>query len=143
MSPAWFNGSSANTLSCRIACRVVMTIMHILCDASTNFDFLSARHFRAARVLLSWSQSELADRAHVVRRTIVMLEKSDRRTQPRKAQAVLDVLLAAGIRFTCSADGEVSVIDATSKAATCSTPDMEAIGETVAVSTAEPTTSRI
>ena len=26
--------------------------MHILCDASTNFDFLSARHFRAARVLL-------------------------------------------------------------------------------------------
>ncbi|MFF8803134.1 MULTISPECIES: helix-turn-helix domain-containing protein [unclassified Methylobacterium] len=89
--------------------------MHFLCSASGKFDYLSARHFRAARALLAWSQSELADRAHVVRRTIVMLESGGRRTQPRNVQAVLDAYLAAGIRFSCNEEGDVSVIDATSR----------------------------
>lgn len=89
--------------------------MHILCSASGKFNYLSARHFRAARVLLAWSQSELAARAHVVRRTIVMLESGGRRTQPRNVQAVLDAYLAAGISFSCNEEGDVSVIDATAK----------------------------
>jgi DNA-binding XRE family transcriptional regulator len=85
--------------------------MHIRCEASENFDFLRARHFRAARVLLDWTQEELARRACVVRRTIVMLEAGTARTQTRKVQAVLAALGAAGIRFVCSGDGEVSLID--------------------------------
>jgi DNA-binding XRE family transcriptional regulator len=81
--------------------------------ASENFSYLSARHFRAARVLLSWSQGELAIRARVVRRTIVMLESGGRRTHPRNIRAVVEVFLAAGVRFALSSENEISIIDAT------------------------------
>ncbi len=46
-----------------------------------------------------------------MRRTVVMLEAGTARTQPRKVQAVLTALGAGGIRFACSGDGEVSLID--------------------------------
>jgi len=85
--------------------------MHIGFKSRENFDFLRARHFRAARVLLDWTQEELARKAHVVRRTVVMLEAGTARTQPRKMQAVLAALRAGGIRFVCSSDGEVGLID--------------------------------
>jgi DNA-binding XRE family transcriptional regulator len=85
--------------------------MHIGSKARENFDFLRARHFRAARVLLDWTQEELARKARVVRRTVVMLEAGTAHTQPRKVQAVLAALGAGGIRFACSGDGEVSLID--------------------------------
>lgn len=91
----------------------MMTIMHILCDVNSNFQYLRARHFRAARILLAWTQDELAGQAKVVRRTVVMLENGSNRTQARKVQAVLDAFLEAGIRFSRSEDGEVSVIDTT------------------------------
>lgn len=86
--------------------------MHIGFNASETFDFLSARHFRAARVLLDWTQDELARNARVVRRTIVMLEAGGCRTQSRNVRAVLAALQAGGIRFACNADGEISLIDA-------------------------------
>ena len=89
----------------------VLTIMHIGSNASENLSFLRARHFRAARVLLDWTQEELARRARVVRRTVVMIEAGAKRTQARKVQAVLAALGAGGIRFVCSGDGEVSLID--------------------------------
>ncbi|AYO83060.1 helix-turn-helix transcriptional regulator [Methylobacterium brachiatum] len=85
--------------------------MHIGSKSSESFDFLRARHFRAARVLLDWTQEELARKAHVVRRTVVMLEAGTARNHPRKMQAVLSALRAGGIRFVCSCDGEVSLID--------------------------------
>jgi DNA-binding XRE family transcriptional regulator len=89
--------------------------MHIGSNASENFDFLRARHFRAARVLLDWTQDELARKACVVRRTIVMLESGGCRTQPRKVEAVLTALGAAGIRFACNGDGEVSLVDGSAR----------------------------
>lgn len=85
--------------------------MHIGSNASEDLDFLRARHFRAARVLLDWTQEELARRACVVRRTVVMIEAGTARTQPRKVRAVLAALGAGGIRFARSCDGEVSLID--------------------------------
>lgn len=80
-------------------------------NASEKFDFLRARHFRAARVLLDWTQDELARKARVVRRTIAMLEAGVGRTQPRKVEAVLAALAAGGIRFARGSDGEVNLID--------------------------------
>lgn len=40
-----------------------------------------------------------------------MLESGGCRTQPRKVEAVLAAFGAGGIRFACSDDGEVSLID--------------------------------
>lgn len=91
--------------------------MNIGFNASDDFNFLRARHFRAARVLLDWTQEELARKACVVRRTIVMLETGGCRTQPRKVGAVLR---AAGISFVGRSNGEVSLTDA--NAATAETP---------------------
>ena len=95
----------------RTARLALTTIMHIGSNARENLEFLRARHFRAARVLLDWTQDELARKARVVRRTIVILESGGCRTQPRKVQAVLAALGAGGIRFSCSDEGEVSEID--------------------------------
>lgn len=94
----------------------MMTLMHIMCDVNRHSLNLEARHFRAARILLAWTQEELAGRAKVVRRTVVMLENGGCRTQSRKVQAVLDALSSAGVRFARSENGEVSVIDATEAA---------------------------
>lgn len=104
--------------------------MHIGSNASENLVFLRARHFRAARVLLDWTQDELARKAHVVRRTIVMLEAGGCRTHPRNVQAVLAALQAGGISFACGADGEVSLIDANTKADAVAAPIRRGAGRT-------------
>lgn len=88
--------------------------MHIGSNASENFNFLRARHFRAARALLDWTQDELARKACVVRRTIVMLESGGCQTQTRNVQAVLAALRAGGISFVHGLDGEVTLVDASS-----------------------------
>lgn len=85
--------------------------MHIAVNASEDLEFLSARHFRAARVLLDWTQDELARNARVVRRTIVMLESGDGRTRPRNVRAVLEALQAGGVSFARGDDGKVSLTD--------------------------------
>lgn len=104
---------SAQVKLCRIIDLVCRQYCTLVPDSSDNFTFLSARHFRAARVLLDWTQDELARNARVVRRTIVMLETGGCRTQPRNVRAVLAALQAGGVRFT-SVDGEVSLTDANS-----------------------------
>lgn len=110
--PAGLKGSVFGADQLRRMSRLTLkTLMHIGCKASDNLDFLRPRHFRAARVLLDWTQEELARNASVVRRTIVMLESGGCHTQPRKMQAVLAALRAGGISFVCSDDGEVSLID--------------------------------
>lgn len=85
--------------------------MHTAVNASEDLEFLSARHFRAARVLLDWTQDELARNARVVRRTIVMLESGDGRTRPRNVRAVLEALKAGGVSFARGDDGKVSLTD--------------------------------
>ncbi|MDH2312343.1 helix-turn-helix domain-containing protein [Methylobacterium brachiatum] len=113
--PAWLGQFTARNQTRRFATIILSIIMHIGSNASENFDFLRARHFRAARVLLDWTQEELARKACVVRRTVVMLEAGAARTQPRKVQAVLAALGAGGVRFVCSGDGEVSLIDGSAR----------------------------
>lgn len=91
-----------------------MTIMPIVRIASENFGILKARHVRAARALLDWTQEDLAKRASVVRRTIVSVETGSSRCRPCKIQAMLAAFKAAGIDFVFGPDGVVSLIDSTS-----------------------------
>jgi transcriptional regulator with XRE-family HTH domain len=58
---------------------------------------------RAARALLAWTQTDLADRSGTSKRSIVSLESED----PVSAdvlRAVLHALAAAGIEFRTEAD---------------------------------------
>lgn len=96
--------------------------MHIAVNTSEDLEFLSARHFRAARVLLDWTQDELARNAHVVRRTIVMLESGRGRTRPCNVRAVLEALQAGGVSFARGDDGKVSLRDEKSGAGEVQTP---------------------
>jgi len=62
-------------------------------------DMVNGRLIAAARTLLGWDQSELAQRASIRRHTLAALEGDVRRSQARVREAVLDVLIGAGIRF--------------------------------------------
>lgn len=96
----------------RVDCRSVsVALMRDASVETRDFAFLRPRHFRAARALLDWTQDDLATRAGVVRRTIVMLECGGCRTQRSKVEAVLAALGAGGIRFARAAEGEISLID--------------------------------
>jgi len=53
----------------------------------------------AARALLGWDQSALAERAGIRRHTLADLERDGRRPHARVRQAVLGTLEEAGIRF--------------------------------------------
>ncbi|WP_456014870.1 helix-turn-helix transcriptional regulator [Methylorubrum populi] len=89
--------------------------MPIVCHASEKFLELAPRHFRAARVLLDWTQEHLAQRAKVVRRTIVAVETGRGRSQPRKVQALLDAFRSAGVEFKFEPSGAISIIDASTR----------------------------
>jgi transcriptional regulator with XRE-family HTH domain len=60
---------------------------------------LQASQIRAARALLGWSQTDLADRAGVVRPTIAMVERSKATHYDRTLSRIKDALEAAGIVF--------------------------------------------
>lgn len=92
-----------------------MTIMLIVCVASEKCEILMARHVRAARALLDWTQADLARRAKVVRRTIVAVETGRVRCQPRKVEAMLAAFRAAGVEFVFGKDGVVSLVDSSSR----------------------------
>ncbi|WP_326493618.1 helix-turn-helix transcriptional regulator [Methylorubrum sp. SL192] len=89
--------------------------MPIVRHASEKFTELAPRHFRAARALLDWTQEHLAQRAKVVRRTIVAVETGRGRSQPRKVQALLDAFRNAGVEFKFEPDGAISIVDASRK----------------------------
>lgn len=55
---------------------------------------------RAARALLEWSQTELAERASVGKSTVVGFEKGWHQTEPENAAAMQRALEAAGVEFT-------------------------------------------
>lgn len=77
-------------------------------------DMVNGRLIAAARTLLGWDQSELARRAGIRRHTLAALEGDVRRSQARVREAVLDVLIGAGIRFVkfSEAAGVVCFADA-------------------------------
>jgi DNA-binding XRE family transcriptional regulator len=69
---------------------------------------LSRRHVIAARALLGWSQSVLAEKAGVGRGTVAAYESGKRKPQARHRIAIVGALKTAGISF--SAGGVVSVV---------------------------------
>ncbi|MFK4823776.1 helix-turn-helix transcriptional regulator [Paenochrobactrum sp. BZR 588] len=65
----------------------------------TEFSLLSAQ-VRAARSLLNWSQSYLADGCMVSRSTIADLEANKRQPHESSLYIIMSELNAAGIEFT-------------------------------------------
>lgn len=63
----------------------------------------------AARALLGWDQSALAERAGIRRHTLADLERGGRRPQARVRDAVLGTLEEAGIRFV-EIDGDSGLV---------------------------------
>ena len=60
---------------------------------------ITAQQIRAARALLGWSQSELADRAHIVRRTLTNIETGLRPGATETLHDLRQVLETAGVIF--------------------------------------------
>jgi transcriptional regulator with XRE-family HTH domain len=65
----------------------------------TDFSLLAAQ-VRAARALLEWSQSYLAEGAHVSRSTIADFESGKREPHQASLFIIMNELAAAGINFT-------------------------------------------
>jgi transcriptional regulator with XRE-family HTH domain len=55
---------------------------------------------RAARGLLNWSQTELADKAAVAKQTLGDFERGARHPYPRTLDDIRAALEAAGVEFT-------------------------------------------
>lgn len=66
---------------------------------------VSAHQCRAARAILQWSQSELARRAGVARKTVADFEKETRRLQVRTRRDIARALEDAGVRFDSDEGG--------------------------------------
>jgi transcriptional regulator with XRE-family HTH domain len=66
----------------------------------------TAAQIRAGRALLGWSQTELAQRAGVSRRTLSAMENGDGRVTQESIEALRRVLLEAGVMFTGSGPDE-------------------------------------
>src|SRR3979490_1013794 len=64
-----------------------------------DFSLLAAQ-IRAARGLLGWSQSYLADGINIHRSTVVDLESGKREPHPATLAVLMNELAAAGIVFT-------------------------------------------
>jgi DNA-binding XRE family transcriptional regulator len=67
---------------------------------------------RAARAMLQWSQSELARRAQVARKTIADFEQETRALRRRTRKAITETIEAAGVHFLLGDDGQVVCITA-------------------------------
>lgn len=72
----------------------------------TDATLPSAAQIRAARALLGWSQTDLAARAGVSRRTLTSIESGDERVSPESIEALQAVLEGAGLEFTGSGTDE-------------------------------------
>lgn len=68
-------------------------------DQNTPPDVLTAKHVRAARALLAWSQKDLAKAADVATSTVADFERGHRKPVANNAQAIRDALEGAGVRF--------------------------------------------
>ena len=60
---------------------------------------MTPKQCKAARILLSWSQEELARRANLSTTTVSQFELENKRTWPRNQDAIRQTLEAAGIMF--------------------------------------------
>ena len=66
---------------------------------------VSAQQCRAARAVLRWSQTELARRAGLARKTIADFEQDSRRPQVRTRRDIMVVLEGAGVHFEWDDNG--------------------------------------
>ncbi len=66
---------------------------------SSPLIHLTAKHVRAARALLAWSQQDLAKKASVATSTVADFERGHRTPMANNAQAIRSALESAGIRF--------------------------------------------
>ncbi|WP_132254935.1 helix-turn-helix transcriptional regulator [Methylobacterium segetis] len=80
-------------------------------SSSGNFAAPDARHLRAARTLLDWTQDDLAARAKLVRRTIVAIETDRSKPRNRTLKAIVRAFSDAGVEFECGEDGRVKIVD--------------------------------
>lgn len=60
---------------------------------------MDSAQLRAARGLVAWSQSDLAQRAGVAERTVRQFEREMQRPHPKTIVAIQDVLETAGVVF--------------------------------------------
>jgi DNA-binding XRE family transcriptional regulator len=67
---------------------------------------------RAARGMLQWSQTELARRAKVARKTVADFEQEVRQLRRRSREAITDTIEAAGVHFVWDEGGQVVCIAA-------------------------------
>lgn len=72
-------------------------------------NMVSGRLIAAARGLLGWDQSALAERAGITRHTVADLERDGRRPHARVREAVLGALEEVGIRFV-EVDGALGLV---------------------------------
>ena len=79
-------------------------------------DMVTGRLVAAARVLLGWDQTQLAERAGIRRQTLAELEGDVRRPQARVRDAVLDTLDGEGVRFVAVGGALGPVLDGDHKA---------------------------
>ena len=73
-------------------------------------SLVSAHQCRAARAILQWSQSELARRAGVARKTVADFEKETRRLQVRTRRDIARALEGAGVRFDSDEGGRATAV---------------------------------
>lgn len=74
-------------------------------NESPDEQDITPAQLRAARALLGWSQSELASRTGIARRTIFGIESGERRAHKGTLDALLATFLREGIEFTNNAQG--------------------------------------
>lgn len=75
----------------------------------TDAKLIYAAQIRAARGLLNWSQGELAERAGLVKQTVMRIESG--RYDPRlsTASALNRAIRAAGVEMSVDSDGVIRV----------------------------------
>lgn len=66
---------------------------------------ISSAQCRAARAFLDWSRKHLANVAEVAERTVVDFERGARAPYRRTLRDIVAAFEAAGIVFSCDADG--------------------------------------
>lgn len=67
---------------------------------TTGATVPSAAQIRSARGLLGWSQTELAGKSGVSRRTLTAIENGDDRVTSESIGSIVAVLIDAGLEFT-------------------------------------------
>ena len=67
---------------------------------------------RAARGMLQWSQTELARRAKVARKTVADFEQEIRKLRRRSREAITETIEGAGVHFVWDEGGQVVCVAA-------------------------------